>query len=246
MNTMIDIADIRDYASGSLDQFHKRQAESLEKVFASRDVLLRRIARNLEDLPTLTLSEAVRLETARCLQKSADFTEDLKGLALHICKSFAGRKSSADGIDLEFERDGTYYIVAIKSGPNWGNSRQISKMRDDFNKAKRILRTNAARRNIEAINGCCYGKVAREDKGDYLLLCGQSFWSFISGIESLYLDIIEPIGREARAPNEEVELLYAGLVNKLTGEVVSQFCDANGLIDWPALVRFNSGRAVPR
>jgi hypothetical protein len=43
-----------------------------------------------------------------------------------------------------------------------------------------------------------------------------------------------------------VELLYAGLVNKLTGEVVSQFCDANGLIDWPALVRFNSGRAMPR
>jgi len=246
MNTTIDIADIRDYASESIERFHKRQAESLKRVFASRDVLLRRIARNLEDLPTLTLSEAVRLETARCLQKSADFTEDLKGLALYVCKSFAGRKSSADGIDLEFERDGTYYIVAIKSGPNWGNSRQISKMRDDFNKAKRILRTNAARRNIAAINGCCYGKVANEDKGDYLLLCGQSFWSFISGIESLYLDIIEPIGREARAPNEEVELLYAGLVNKLTGEVVNQFCDANGLIDWPALVRFNSSRTTQR
>jgi hypothetical protein len=80
----------------------------------------------------------------------------LEGLAIHVNSiAYSGRKSSADGIDLEFERDGTYYIVAIKSGPNWGNSRQISKMRDDFNKAKRILRTNAARRNIEAVNGCC-------------------------------------------------------------------------------------------
>ncbi len=180
-------------------------------------------------------------------QEEGMFGGFLEGLAIYLNnQAFGGRKSSADGVDLEFERDNTYYVVAIKSGPNWGNSRQISKMREDFNKAKRILRTNAPRRAIEAVNGCCYGKEMREDKGDYLKLCGQSFWSFISGVDTLYLEIIEPIGREAREPNEEVEKLYAGLVNKLTGEVIARFCDANGLIDWPALVKFNSGRAALR
>ncbi len=167
----------------------------------------------------------------------------LERLAIHVNTiAFAGRKSSADGIDLEFERDGTYFIVAIKSGPNWGNSRQIAKMRDDFRKAKIILRSNARQRAIEAVNGCCYGREVQEDKGDYLKLCGQSFWSFLSGVESFYTDIIEPIGREAREPNEQVKDLYFGLVNKMTAEVVERFCDESGFIDWLALVRFNSGR----
>ena len=164
-------------------------------------------------------------------------------MALYVgSATFNGRKSSADSIDLEFERENTYYIVAIKSGPNWGNSRQIAKMRDDFRKAKVILRSNAKQRAIEAINGCCYGREGQEDKGDYLKLCGQSFWSFLSGVESFYIDIIEPIGREAHEPNEQVKDLYFGLVNKMTAEVVERFCDASGLINWPALVRYNSGR----
>jgi hypothetical protein len=177
-------------------------------------------------------------------QEEGMFGGFLEGLAIHINSiAFNGRKSSADGIDLEFERDGTYYIVAIKSGPNWGNSRQIAKMRDDFRKAKVILRTNARRRAIEAVNGCCYGREAQEDKGDYLKLCGQSFWRFLSGVDSFYTDIVEPIGREAREPNDQVKDLYFGLVNKMTAEVVERFCDPAGFIDWSALVRFNSGRS---
>ncbi|HPK53898.1 MAG TPA: PmeII family type II restriction endonuclease, partial [Smithellaceae bacterium] len=36
----------------------------------------------------------------------------------------------------------------------------------------------------------CYGKDSNPDKGDYLKLCGQIFWEFISGDENLYTDII--------------------------------------------------------
>lgn len=47
-------------------------------------------------------------------------------------------KSAAEGVDLEFNKDGKKYLVSIKSGPNWGNSSQIKKMIDNFNKAKNI------------------------------------------------------------------------------------------------------------
>ena len=59
---------------------------------------------------------------------------------------FDGRKSSAEGIDLEFERDTIYYLVSIKSGPNWGNSGQIKKMVQNFAKARRIQPESLRRR----------------------------------------------------------------------------------------------------
>ena len=69
----------------------------------------------------------------------------LEELAIFVCgQVFDGRKSSGEGIDLEFERDETKYIVSIKSGPSWGNSSQIQKMRDNFSKAKKILGSNVS------------------------------------------------------------------------------------------------------
>jgi len=83
-----------------------------------------------------------------------------------------GRKSTTEGIDLEFERDNVLYIVSIKSGPNWGNSSQIKKMTDFFSRAKKIRGGNLSKSKIIAVNGCCYGKEKYVDKGDYLKLCG--------------------------------------------------------------------------
>jgi len=48
--------------------------------------------------------------------------------AIHICShAYDGKKSTTEGIDLEFSCDGTRYIVLVKSGPNWGNASQIAK-----------------------------------------------------------------------------------------------------------------------
>lgn len=41
-----------------------------------------------------------------------------------------GRKAGIDGIDLDFDKYGQRYLVAIKSGPNWGNDSQIKKLID--------------------------------------------------------------------------------------------------------------------
>lgn len=173
------------------------------------------------------------------------FGKFLEGLAIFICgKVFGGKKSSAEGIDLEFEKGGIKYIVSIKSGPNWGNSGQVKKMIDNFKKAKRILGTNVSRTKIVAVNGCCYGRDNRPDKGDYLKFCGQKFWEFISGNRELYIRIIEPLGYKAKQKNEEFVESYSRLVNKFTLEFGRDFC-SNGRIDWRKLVRFNSAIRDP-
>lgn len=176
-------------------------------------------------------------------QEEGMFGGFLEGLAIYVCqKVYGGQKSAAIGIDLEFDKDNVHFIVAIKSGPNWGNSQQIARMRYNFNQAKVILRTNARRRSIEAVNGCCYGREIKEDKGDYIKLCGQAFWHFISDVETLYVDIIEPLGREARVPNEQVQVHYAKLVNAFTRELLQNFCDADGCLNWQKIVEYNSAR----
>jgi hypothetical protein len=164
----------------------------------------------------------------------------------HLPSSFALRyltvKSPlAEGIDLEFERDGKWYIVSIKSGPNWGNSSQIKRMIDNFKKAQRILRTSGNSMPIVAVNGCCYGKESQPDKGDYLKLCGQDFWELISGNDQLYIEIIEPLGHQAKQHNESFQKEYARLINLFTQEFLQEFC-INGHIDWHKLVQFNSGK----
>jgi DNA modification methylase len=178
-------------------------------------------------------------------QEEAIFGGFLEEFAIFICaRVFGGKKSSAEGIDLEFERDGIIYIISIKSGPNWGNSGQIKKMIQNFSLAKRILRTNASAKNIVAVNGCCYGQEAIEDKGDYVKKCGQSFWSFISGDENLYITIIEPLGHRAKEQNEAFQAEYIKVVNRFTGEFIKEFCHADGAIIWGKLVKFNSGLAT--
>jgi hypothetical protein len=176
-------------------------------------------------------------------QEEGIFGGFLEELAVFICgRVYRGKKSSAEGIDLEFEKDRISYLVSIKSGPNWGNSRQIARMKDDFRRAKRIRGTNTKGIRAVAVNGCCYGKDDNPDKGDYLKFCGQRFWEFISGDENLYTDIIEPLGHKAKEKNEQFQVEYAKVINKFTLEFAKEYCASDGSILWNKLVRFNSGK----
>jgi hypothetical protein len=63
----------------------------------------------------------------------------------------------------------------------------------DFAKAKKTLQTSNAKLAIQAVKGCCYGKDDHSNKGEYLKYCGQDFWAFISGSDTLYINLIEPL-----------------------------------------------------
>lgn len=101
-------------------------------------------------------------------------------------------------------------------------------------------------RPLVCVNGCCYGRTASENKGDYLKLCGQAFWEFVSGDAELYRRIITPIGYRAQERNDEFAVAFAKVVNQFTKELLADFCHSDGAIDWDKLLAFNSGRPVPK
>jgi hypothetical protein len=190
-----------------------------------------------------TASDIVKSLTDAFISSAEEtiFGDWLEGLAIFVCgKIYDGRKSSTTGIDLEFDKDHVRYIVSIKSGPNWGNSSQVAKMKADFTKAKRTIRTSKSNMEIVAVNGCCYGIDNNPDKGEYFKYCGQDFWYFISGEKMLYTNIIEPLGTKAKEKNEEFQKNYSEMINRFTKEFIDEFCTKDGAIDWNKMVQFNS------
>jgi hypothetical protein len=191
-------------------------------------------------------SELIRqlLDAHLSSQEETIFGDFLESLAIFICETtFGGRKSTTEGIDLEFDRDGNRYIVSIKSGPNWGNSSQIKKMRDYFRQARKIA---GAKHHLLAVNGCCYGRDSKPEKGDYQKLCGQLFWELISGDKTMYQEIIEPLGHKAKERNEAFVKEYHKVENRFTAEFIRDFCTTDGAIDWNKIVAFNSAQVKPK
>jgi hypothetical protein len=237
--------EIIDYVEANIPKFHQNRLNKL-KTLKLKEILKRKNPYLFKAKDINTANDLIRSILDAFLSSSEEgiFGSFLEGLAIFVCSQARnGRKSAAEGIDLEFEIEQTKYIVSIKSGPNWGNSSQIQKMRDNFNKAKKILRSNTtAAIHIVAVNGCCYGRDNQPDKGDYIKLCGQKFWAFISGDEQLYTNIVEPLGYKAKEQNEEFAMEYAKVINKFTLEFIQAFCDLDGGIQWKKLVEFNSSQ----
>lgn len=239
--------DIAEYVEINIPNFHKNRLEKLKKL-KLKDVLKRKNPYLFKVKNITTAGDFIKtiLDAYLSSQEESLFGGFLEGLAIFICSNvYNGRKSSTEGIDLELETDNTKYIVSIKSGPNWGNSSQIKKMKDNFRKAKRILGTTTSTGlHVVAVNGCCYGKDNKPNKGDYLKLCGQRFWEFISGNENLYTEIIEPLGHKAKEKNELFLKEYAKVINKFSLEFIKMFCDPSGEILWKEVIKFNSAKKL--
>ena len=240
----LNIREVTRFVETNIGVFHEKRIKSLDNLKLDK-VLKRKNPYLFKAKETTTSEQIVRgiVDAHISSNEETIFGDWLEGLAIFINeKVYDGRKSGIPNIDLEFENKGVRYIITIKSGPNWGNSSQISKMITDFKTAKKTLRTSNSQLNITAVNGCCYGIDNNPDKGDYFKYCGQEFWCFISGNENLYIDIIEPLGHRARERNEEFQKSYTQMINKFTKEFSNTYCNDNGEIDWEKLVKFNSGR----
>lgn len=244
----LNLADVTAYVEQNIGTFHARRLEKLEPL-QLHELLKRKNPYLFKAKGVGTAQDFVKiiLDAYLSSQEETIFGDFLEGLAIFICAQvFAGRKSFVEGIDLEFDRDGVLYCVAIKSGPNWGNSSQVKRMRQNFSQAQRIYRTNNARQQqVLMVNGCCYGRDNKIDKGDYLKYCGQRFWELISGDENLYVDLIEPLGHQAKERNERFMQLYDQVVNRFVMQFMQDYF-AGDVIDWPKLIQLASATEPPR
>ncbi|MEZ4605614.1 MAG: PmeII family type II restriction endonuclease [Deinococcales bacterium] len=238
----INLNNVVKYVQDNIGTFHEKRISSLDSLSLSK-VLKRKNPYLFKAKHVLTSEAIVKglVDAHISSNEETIFGDWLEGLAIFINGTvYGGWKSGIQGIDLEFDHDSNRYIVNIKSGPNWGNSGQISKMKLDFKTAQRTLRTGNSKLNIICINGCCYGRDNNPDKGDYFKYCGQKFWEFISGSSSLYTDIIEPLGNKAKERNDDFIEAYSKRINMFTLEFGNLFCDSKGAIDWKKLVELNS------
>ncbi len=241
-------SDLTAYIEGSIPDFHTARLASLGKLklldlIRNKNPYLYR-AKNI-----LIASDLVSsfLSAHLSSQEETIFGTFLERLAVFVAETvWNGRKSTTEGIDLEIEKGSALHIVTIKSGPDWGNASQVAKMRDYFRKAARTLATNAGRRTLVCVNGCCYGRTTTENKGDYLKLSGQSFWEFLSEDPELYRRIIVPIGYRAKERNDKFQTEFSNVVNQFTNQLVTEFCKNDGSIDWDKLLSFNSARPHPK
>lgn len=235
---------IAEYISENIAKFHEKRLESLSGL-KLKDLLKRKNPYLFRSKNLLVASELIKtlLDAHLSSQEEGLFGNFLEGLAIYVAGiAHNGKKSGIEGIDLEFDKDGVRYIVSIKSGPNWGNSSQIKKMEDYFTRAKKIIRQGNTSQTVEAVNGCCYGRDNKPEKGNYKKLCGQEFWSLISGDESFYQRIIRPLGDQAKVNNDNFNNLYQEHIKQLETEFIGEFCNSDGEIDWEKLVAFNSGK----
>ncbi|NMZ71240.1 Type II restriction endonuclease EcoO109I [Pseudomonas peli] len=239
---LLNLDDVARYVEENIGGFHQKRIDSLSRL-KLKAVLKRKNPYMFKAKNVQTAEQIVRgiLDAHISSNEETLFGDWLEGLAIFInSRTYGGWKSGIAGVDLEFDKDGSRHIVAIKSGPNWGNSSQIGQMRTNFKTAQRTLRTSQSGLHIVAVNGCCYGRDNNPDKGDYFKLCGQRFWEFVSGDANLYVELIEPLGFKASERNEEFLVSYSQMVNKFTREFTSDFCDENGSIAWELLVQLNS------
>lgn len=240
--TYISNDQIAAYVQAHIDSFHDKKLESINKL--KLENLLRRKnpylfkSKNIDTVAGLIKS---LLDAHLSSQEETLFGAFLEGLAIYVAETVHdGWKSSATGIDLEFVKNETRYIVSIKSGPNWGNSSQITKMKDNFNTAARVIRQGNTGMNIVAVNGCCYGRDSKPDKGSYFKYCGQEFWKLISNDADFYTRIIEPLGHSAKKHNDTFAKNYGAVIDQLSKEFSGKFCDEKGEINWNKIVAFSS------
>ncbi len=225
-----------------------------------------------EKLETLRLESILKrknpyLFKAKNIQTAGDFAEDLlnahlssqeetifgdllEGLAIHInAKIYGGRKAEQNiykSVDLIFDKNNVRYIVGIKSGPFWGNADQKSTMKNNFKKAKKLIREEGWTGRIVAINGCIYGKDHKPLKANkkdpqksYYKYCGQEFWQFVSGDKQLYQTIIVPLDKEVKKRDDAFKELCAATVNILTKDLLDNF-SSKGLLNWPKILDYVS------
>lgn len=242
---ILNLKDVSQYVEQNIGIFHQKRIQSLDGLKLSQ--VLKRKNPYLFRAKYVIAAELIQglVDAHISSNEETIFGDWLEGLAIFINnKVFDGRKSGITGIDLEFDSNGTRNIVTIKSGPNWGNSSQVSKMISDFKTARKTLRTSNSQLQIVAVNGCCYGRDNNPDKGDYFKYCGQRFWEFISGDNELFVKIVKPLGHEAKEKNDNFLNLYSQMINKFTREFTNDFCKDNGEIDWDKMVRFNSATSI--
>ena len=236
--------DVRKFVAANIQTFHNSRLKTLSET-ELKDLLKKKNPYLFRAKNIITAQNLVASFLDAKLSSSEEkiFGDFMENLAIYVAsRTLNAGKSSSRGIDFEYTKGDTRYLVAVKSGSNWGNSSQWGQLETDFKNARKVLLQSPHVHHVECILGIGYGKArATVRRGLIKIINGQSFWYLISGQENFYTEIVKPIGYKAKEFNEAFNERKAELLNKFTRQFIEEFCDADGKIQWDNLVKFNSG-----
>lgn len=156
--------------------------------------------------------------------------------------AISARTSTGAGVDVEIEFESRFMAIAVKSGTSVFNAQSKAKQRDQFKQARSRLFKN--QKQFDPVVGYSYGRLESREQ-DFRVLAGQAFWEELSGDPDLYTAIVEAMASpvEDRAALFQAE--YEKAVNRFTRDLLVDFADVDGELDWTKLVEFNSSRSRP-
>jgi hypothetical protein len=241
--------ELEQLIKGCLEAFYQRRIENL-RTLRLKQVLKRKNPYLMRATGLRTAAEVVEYLLQLHTQASDEtiFGDSfVEPIALAVS---GGHKSSAKGIDLEIESETSYKAIAVKSGPNVFNSSQTARMNDEFQELHNRLRQHLQKlgKQFEPVLGCSYGKKNSEPttRRRYRITSGQAFWQEITGDPDFYLKIIRLMQDYPEQQRELYQEEWAKAVNRFTRELLNEFADENGALDWEKIVQFNSGATGSR
>ena len=135
----LNLNEVYEYVEKYISAFHQKRLEyittttELDKILQQKNPYLFR-AKNI-----LTAQDLIKgfLDAFLQSQEETLFGEFIEGLAIFVCnRVFGAKKSQLTGIDLEFKKNNSIYIVEIKAGWNWGNASQIKQLKINFENSR--------------------------------------------------------------------------------------------------------------
>jgi Type II restriction endonuclease EcoO109I len=234
---------IEKFVNENIGTFHSKRIENLKNLKLKN--LLQRKNPYLFRAKNLNLSTnliTAILEAHLSSSEEGSFGGFLEKLAIYVAEvTGGGQKSAAEGIDIELIRKSIRYLIAVKSGKNWGNSGSHKNLKKNFAKAVKIIKQTDKKTSLQPTLGICYGNFKTVYTGEYLHIGGQSFWHLISGDKEFYVDLVEPLGKTAEEHDKVFKEEKDNTFNRLLREFTNDYCGPSGAINWKKLVKFVSG-----
>jgi hypothetical protein len=136
----------------SLDDFYRRRLQKLsdlklrETLRKKNPYLFRAVGVQKASEIVARLLEAYMSSSEETIFGDAFFEPIVKA----VC---GGTAAGVAGVDVVIETEDEYTVISVKSGPNWGNSSQMSKLGQDFMTARSVFANKEAQEAVSRSSG---------------------------------------------------------------------------------------------
>lgn len=241
----LDADELQEIINGCLQGFYRRRTRAIERL------RLRKLVDKNPYLYKARGNESAQELLDSLLRDwitSSDETifgdEFFEPLARKVAERVRGgvTVSDATGIDIVIQTKTFYKAISLKSGPRIFNASAKTQQNSEFiSLVSRVRKTGQA---LDCILGHAYGRAQGFAKGKmYRSSSGQTFWEEITGDADFYQKIHMLMNSEAiRHHRAQYEADLSRTKNRLLLEFTSEYLTADFLIDWPKIVKLNSGK----